>query len=231
MHFILNQRSPAEYRYEIKFVFSRADRRAVAQKIKTNPALFSEIFFPRWVNNIYYDTPVLGAYYSTINGFSPRVKVRIRWYGNLFGNINPTLEFKLKRSNKNTKVSFGLIPIEIASKMSLFQLKRGILENKSLPHEIKNIMKLLRPTAITRFLRGYYLSEDKKFRITIDSKLGFASLLRTHNFSNIKPAPDGLVIVEIKFAADCKGASRITNDFASRFQLSRMSKYSMGLEW
>ena len=49
-----------KFRYERKFLIQDATRSEVERSIKLHPALFSEIFHERSVNNIYFDSPENG---------------------------------------------------------------------------------------------------------------------------------------------------------------------------
>ena len=53
----------------------------------------------RYINNIYFDTVNLDNNWDNVAGNSKRMKIRVRWYNDLFSNIsNPILEFKLKNN-------------------------------------------------------------------------------------------------------------------------------------
>ena len=97
------------FRYERKFIISQLDRYRVETLIKDHPAMFSEIFHERSVNNIYFDSLSMHSHYNNKCGTSQRMKVRIRWYNDFFPNIsNPILEFKVKNNLLGTKFSYPL---------------------------------------------------------------------------------------------------------------------------
>ena len=75
------------YRYERKFFISNLTKYEIESLIKLHPALFSEIYFPRFVNNLYFDSLNMKNYFDTIDGLGDRMKIRIRWYGSLFQDI------------------------------------------------------------------------------------------------------------------------------------------------
>ena len=88
----------SDYRYERKFVTSELSKYHVESIVKTHPAIFSEIYQLRNVNNMYFDSFRLVNYSDNVDGSSDRIKIRIRWYGELFGKIkNPVLEIKEKK--------------------------------------------------------------------------------------------------------------------------------------
>ena len=82
------------FRYERKLIVPKELHSDIFNLIKTHPYRFKEIFNKRKVNNIYFDTPEYYFYFCNLIGNQDRTKVRIRWYGDLFGYINPSLEFK-----------------------------------------------------------------------------------------------------------------------------------------
>ena len=76
-----------KYRYERKFFISKLTKYEVESLIKLHPAMFSEIYFPRFVNNLYFDSFNMKSYFDSVDGSPNRRKIRIRWYGDLFGDI------------------------------------------------------------------------------------------------------------------------------------------------
>ena len=49
-------RKPSQFRYERKFFISQLTKFEVESMIRIHPAVFSEIYHKRFVNNIYFDT-------------------------------------------------------------------------------------------------------------------------------------------------------------------------------
>ena len=85
-------------RFETKFSISNLAYDKIEYIIKTHPAIFNEIYYKRYVNNIYFDNLDLTSFKDNIEGVNERKKVRIRWYGDLFGLCkNPVLEIKYKK--------------------------------------------------------------------------------------------------------------------------------------
>ena len=63
-----------------------------------------EMLFPdRQINNCYFDTINNHAYTESIEGYSEKMKVRIRWYGDLYTTTTPVLGFKIKQNHSNKK--------------------------------------------------------------------------------------------------------------------------------
>jgi len=90
-----------DFRYEKKFIIDQLCHQEIEQLIKHNPAMFSEIFYERRVNNLYLDSLDFTNYNENLSGITERLKIRIRWYGKVFGVIKkPTLELKIKKTEK-----------------------------------------------------------------------------------------------------------------------------------
>ena len=53
------------YRYERKFIIPSLSEQMVEILVKLNPAMFSEIFHRRYVNNIYFDSIDLVNFFDT----------------------------------------------------------------------------------------------------------------------------------------------------------------------
>ena len=81
-------------RYERKYKIENISYSLVEQSIRLHPAGFQKLFPDRQVNNIYFDTMGLEFFKQSHEGSSPRVKIRLRWYGNFFNN-NGKYNFKL----------------------------------------------------------------------------------------------------------------------------------------
>ena len=96
-------------RYERKFFIEDLSSHEVECILKTQSFFFSDIFKPRYINNIYFDSLSMQSYYENVFGDANRWKARIRWYGDLCGHIaKPTLEFKIKKGLVGFKDSFSL---------------------------------------------------------------------------------------------------------------------------
>ena len=87
----------SDYRYERKFFITSLSKYEAVALVKLNSAMFTEIFHHRFVNNIYFDSFRLNNYHENVAGDSRRIKIRVRWYGELFGDIErPVLEIKIR---------------------------------------------------------------------------------------------------------------------------------------
>ena len=83
------------FRYERKFRPETLDLQQIQNIVLSSKAFFRRIYHPRYINNIYLDTPELDAFFDNIGGMSDRKKYRIRWYGEAQGEITGAI-FEIK---------------------------------------------------------------------------------------------------------------------------------------
>jgi len=216
-------------RYERKFLITDYTHLDVEQLIKFHPACFSQIFHERTVNNIYFDTMGLNNYYDNIDGQKQRSKVRIRWYGDLFGKIiSPVLEYKIKTGLLGKKESYPLQSFILDHTFDKAQIINAT-NSDSLPKNIKNEIAQLHPTLLNSYKRKYYLSADKNFRITIDHHLAYYKIGYTENTLINKSIDHHSTVLELKYSSTLEDeAKSIANMFP--FTLTKNSKYLQGLE-
>lgn len=219
----------SEYRYERKYVTGALSTQAVESIIKTHPADFSEIFHRRYVNNIYFDTFGLKSYFDRIDGASSSIKARIRWYGQLFGDIpNPMLELKIKRGPLGKKQIFSLGSFLLDEKFSLDAFM-NLLRDSKVPDVVKACLAGMEFSILNRFSRKYFLSADKKFRLTVDSGIKYYEMNNHHNIFLNTASEHDVTVIEIKYDRnDDDLAPGITNFLT--FRMSRNSKYVNALE-
>lgn len=211
-------------RYERKIIATGLSLPEVLALVSRHPAGFRQSYPARIVNNLYLDTPSLSAYRDHVNGSSCRVKTRIRWYGAPVAQIPaPVLEWKLKSGQLSGKTSTPLPPI---------QLNRGgakgafepLLRSSAVPEAVRASVQSLHSSLLNSYRRSYFVSADRRFRLTVDSELNFA---HPHHAGCFEESP--LVIIEIKYApAEADAAPRMTNAFP--FRVSRCSKYLLGIQ-
>jgi hypothetical protein len=217
------------YRFERKYHIQEVPAWEVEHWVRRSPALFSEVFVPRHVNNIYLDSPQLGAYFENLQGIADRTKLRIRWYGPLLGPIRkPILEFKIKRGMVGTKEFFPLHPFSLEPGFGI-QTLQVVFAQSDLPSSLRLELAAVEPTLINRYHRKYFVSADGHYRITIDTALEFYRVHRHHNrFLARATLPDSTVM-ELKYAGEIDRIDdRIANFFP--FRVTRMSKYVTGVE-
>ena len=216
-------------RYERKFAVADTNRAEVERLIKSHPAIFREIYHRRSINNIYFDTLDGRHLRDSIEGATYRLKVRIRWYGELFCQIaKPVLEFKWKHGLMVSKDSFPLDPFELARGMS-FDRVVSLLRTSDVPDTFREEILRVRPVVVNRYVRKYFLSSDKRFRVTIDDGLCYYRVQRFANAFLDHTADVRHVIVEMKYSrADDVDADRVSRRFP--FRVSRWSKFVAGMD-
>ena len=216
-------------RYERKFVISRLSKSGIEQIVKTHPSAFSEIFHERNVNNIYLDTPNLTYFLENVMGKSSRKKVRIRWYGDLYGRIEkPVLEFKFKAGAVGDKLSFRLHPFTLDKNFDQNTLLESFAAS-NLPDWVREDILPLEPHLLNSYTRKYFLSFNKKFRTTIDNHLIYHDISRRNNSFIKKSINETDIIVELKYNfKDDDMANSVSGNFP--FRMTKNSKYVNGVE-
>lgn len=218
--------SKDDLRYERKFFVSGLSRKELELQVKLHPLNFRPVYHPRSINNIYFDTPGFDYYYDNVNGEKHRLKARIRWYGNLYGTIEkPVLEFKIKEGLLGRKNSFLLQSFTFEEGFS-FDTIKGSLGN--LPANVLHLMKGLKPVIVNSYNRHYYLSFDKRFRVTIDTDLTFMSITNNCFFLNRSKDHQGAVL-ELKYSGNEDDNARDVPLYFS-FPLTKSSKYLQAIE-
>ncbi len=216
-------------RYERKFVIGGLSKAGIIQIVKTHPSAFSEIFHERNVNNIYLDTPNLTYFLENVMGKSRRKKVRIRWYGDMFGEIKkPVLEFKYKAGAVGDKLLFSLSPFFLDKNFDLGTLHK-IFAASNLPDWVMEDIIPLEPHLLNRYTRKYFLSFDKKFRTTIDNQLVYHDISRRNNSYIKRSVNEKDIIVELKYNFKHDDiANSVSGNFP--FRMTKSSKYVNGVE-
>jgi len=201
------------------------------EKVMLHPSLFKEIFHKRQINNIYLDSIELDNYHANLGGHPTREKTRIRWYGELFQTVNkPALEIKRRFGLVGEKLIFPLNPIEVSKQYCwqdiLESQKNSINQDKT--ERLVIIDKLFSqvPSIVNSYNRRYFLSANRKFRITIDNEIDyFATNIGRINPFSIK---EHHIIMELKYdVKDSSEAPNVSNYFP--FRVARNSKYVNGI--
>jgi hypothetical protein len=215
------------YRYERKIFITSLSKYEVEQIIKMHPSLFIKAFPERYVNNIYFDTHNYNNLLDNIEGNPDRIKIRVRWYGDLFGLIEkPVLEIKIKKGFLGKKISIPLKPFMLNKHANISEIidSAHISDNS-----IIKDLKLLSPTLLNRYARKYYQSSNKKYRITLDSQQSFYSISKVSNAFLNRYTEDVSVILELKYDKEHdQGANYIISMFP--FRITKSSKYVNGLQ-
>lgn len=209
-------------RFERKFIVHNVDIFLLKQKLKLINLNFSKKYEDRFINNIYFDTNSKTSFYDNIEGNFFRQKLRIRWYGDFFGEIKkPVLEFKVKKGLMGFKKKYKIDTFEMSNDLSSLSSLNNVLNNENLKQH-KNIFKI---SIANRYKREYYQSHCNKYRITIDGYVKYFNLEKSLNFqSNFDSY--GKSIIELKYGVEDTNINHITNQLGLR--LTKNSKYVNG---
>ena len=226
MNWPIDSKPNATYRYERKFVISDLGLHEVELSIKLHPALFSEVYDSRFINNIYFDTMDRESYEENVSGIADRVKCRLRWYGDQFGDIEePTLEFKIKRGLTGTKQYVAMQQFSWNRVSDLPSVIQGLRPIDGSQHALHSTLE---PTMLNRYQRRYFRSHDRAFRVTIDTEIGSRELGRSSHESNAM-IQARCIVVELKYDREHEDrADEVAGHFGWR--ITKNSKYLLGLE-
>ena len=216
-------------RYERKFVAQGSTLAEVLAGVRRHSCSFREVYPPRIVNNIYFDSPARRDYHEHINGVASRTKTRVRWYGQNQDMAEcPRLERKLKRGSVSGKEAYDLAPLRLREgcRPSLFE---AAFDSAALPPMLRSTLRHLEPALCNSYHRHYFLSHDARIRLTLDSCLRFCSVSHHRSPAGWSFHTASTVIIELKFAPEfAEHASLVTN--ALPFRMTRFSKYVVGIE-
>ena len=217
------------YRYERKYYLADTDYDFVRSLILNHPVTFRKVYYPRMINNIYFDTPGFDFFYDNVNGLQLRKKIRIRWYDETFAlQKQLTLEYKLKNGLLGDKISYPLSNIFTGDGFETGQMKNE-LKACNLPVQIENEMLIHYPVLLNRYIREYFISDDGKCRVTLDRDLSFYRIHAGNNSFEIAHHIFNDVIMEMKYdPCDEKTSAVISQQFP--FRVTKSSKYVTGIQ-
>ena len=223
----MSDTNKSEYRYERKSYITELSEYEVEDILRTHPAIFSEIFIQRYVNNIYFDSFSFNNYYDNIEGNTDRVKIRVRWYGNLFGAIDkPTLEIKIKKGLLGKKISMPIKPFFLNKETNIGDI---LASNAQLQDSLMFDLNSLEPSLMNQYLRKYYKSCNGHFRITVDTNQLFYMIKKQNNYFLNQISDKNSVILELKYDEEYDSeANNITSIFP--FRVTKNSKYVNGVQ-
>lgn len=218
-----------EYRYERKFLVEELDARQVRGIVAMHPAMFREAYPPRVVNNLYLDTEEMDNYHANLAGAAERCKVRVRWYGEIFGVISkPVLEFKIKNGLMGTKESypFPAFRLEDGFGQGDFQ---ALARQAEVPDAVRHHLRTLNVVLCNSYKRWYYESRAQPCRVTVDCGMLYMRIGRLDNHFLRRVRDETHVIVEMKYEKTFElQADRVSKTFP--FRITRNSKYVTGIE-
>ena len=163
-----------------------------------------QIYKPRIVESIYFDNCDKKIYFDSLEGLSPRKKIRIRYYPEK--KIKEYfLEYKISsvegRFKKNNKISLDHFN---------YLLNFGIFDNN---------YGICKPNLVVSYTREYFAKDD--VRVTYDANINY-NLFKKNTKKN-----DHNIIVELKTSIN-KNLNHLIKEFP--FQEIRFSKYCNGIE-
>ncbi len=225
----MSERQMGEYRYERKLLVDQLDAHQVRALVKLHPSMFYEPYPPRYVNNLYLDTVGMKNYFDNVDGAEERHKVRIRWYGELFGAIEkPVLEFKVRSGLVGTKHVYPFAPFSLDAGFC-HRYYQEILKKADLAGRIKQYMRGLRVVLCNRYYRWYFATRDQRFRVTVDAGMSFYPVRETGNRFVCRHVDRKHVVLEFKYARELDvQADRVSGFFP--YSVTKNSKYVTGIE-
>jgi SPX domain protein involved in polyphosphate accumulation len=206
-------------RFERKYRIEDLTLTEVRQLFLMHPVSFRTLHPDRQINNIYFDTPDLLTYRQNMAGVGYRKKYRVRWYGADPKQVRkPKFEIKIKQNELGKKETHKL---EEFSLVNLTEVTREV--NRLNPDG-----NLLKPVLLNSYERLYLISSDGKFRVTIDHRMHYHSMLHHPHFTRYYHG-DPAIIVEVKYKADTDDLLNQITQYLP-FRQTKHSKYITGVE-
>jgi len=220
------------YRSEIKFVCYQHNYFLLKNWIKLHKFNFFKEYEDRNVNNIYFDSFNYKAFNDNLTGLPSRLKVRYRWYGELFSENSTnegSLEFKFRKNIYGYKKVFKIKDLTLNLNTKWSDIKNKILNALTPEYKIlynRNSEKIL----INQYKREYFISKNKKLRITLDKNIKIFDQRFTFDKPNFKfkNYTQDYSVMEFKFNKEDK---ILLNDLdiSVPIKASRNSKYINGV--
>ena len=218
-------------RYELKFVSETSRYSDLEQWIVNHGACFFKEYSDRKVNNIYFDNHDLDSYSENLSGISSRTKIRLRWYGDQEDlTAKPAaLELKIKKNKIGWKHSEPINFNQNFQNLTKNEIVTTITEQLS--NDFKNRFYFSNlPILANTYERSYYISADKRVRITLDKNLLFYDqrLAERLDFENLY-RPANIIVMECKCDAnDLDYGQKVVEKVF--LQPSKCSKYVLGVQ-
>jgi len=126
------------------------------------------------------------------------------------------------------KRRFDLAPLAVPDGLARQRL-REFLRRSTLPPDVATRLATAQARLLNTYRRAYFVSADRRFRITIDTNLKTYDVGSRLRRSIRRPSDADSVIVELKYALNAdEDAHQVTN--ALPFRLWKSSKYVTGME-
>ncbi len=215
-----------EERYELKFCCDLDQMASVHSWMLDSRALFRREYPDRTVNSVYYDTQSYECLRTNLIGVGNRYKARLRWYGTDGEPESLILEYKIRRGRVGSKLRYT-IPGGRLAETKLADIRRQLLAVVT-PEYARMAGDFIAPVLRLAYLRSYYISADRKVRLTIDRQQEFFDLRRSRYVVSPRGRhPYPYYVIEVK--AEWQEApllSRTIRDFP--LSVMRNSKYLIG---
>jgi hypothetical protein len=215
-------------RYELKLPVGVRNLGRAATLIAAHPLGFKEVFAPRQVNSLYFDSPRRQCFWDSVEGVSERFKMRLRWYGNTLDTSGARIEWKFRSNRVGWKDSVRLTT-SLDPDAALSGTQRATVFD-AVPRSLRALTATLRvPTLVVRYQRRYFATRRGDCRITLDQQVVYVPNPSTLRMALRKLPPGPTQVVEVKVALE--HADLI--DRALRplpFRPSGHSKYVAGLD-
>ena len=217
----------SDLRYERKFRPERMSFNEVRLSISLASCGFRRSYADRNVNNIYFDSSNLTACRENIEGASPRIKTRLRWYGEFSQpSIAPTLEFKRKVGHVGDKIRVNLEEWSTVDPISNARIE-GMLKAAEGAENFLPFLTGVKCVLANSYKRSYFETFDRRFRITIDRGLTF-SPFRFGRLNMKERILDSGLVVELKYSSELESqAEKVINEL--KFRVVKFSKYVQGV--
>ena len=197
-------------RIEKKFVYQEGDD---SYKFFLINGMFKKLYPDRTINSLYFDTDDLKNVWDNINGFSERLKIRLRWYNNI-NNSEVFIEEKIKKNITTIKKVKSIGTFSSFNELNEFiNSKKFIFHNFIIDKKIN-----LKKTILVSYNRKYFQDTFKKLRVTLDKNIKVYFKYPTKVINIDKN------ILELKF--NPKNFSYCNNFIANNNLDNRNKKYS-----
>ena len=219
-----------DLRYEIKFILDSHNISIVENWIKY-AAGCKKKYHDRWVNSIYFEDPMDTSIIDHISGNNNRIKVRLRWYGNveLKEVLSPKLEYKIKNGRLSNKINLTVPQLKDKILNSNQSIIRKIIVQRCKKNSLNHyfLKKHFFSKLMTTYNRKYF-ENSKGLRVTIDSKIDFRRLLLNKSINDSKKLTYSKRIVELKFNPSKKDyVSKLLKELS--ITPKKHSKYLIGM--
>jgi hypothetical protein len=222
--------APAAHRFELKLPLDNRTPAAVYAAIRRHPLGFERLHPERRVSSIYFDTPALTCLYTSVEGMSRRVKLRLRWYGDDDAVDAGQLEWKWRRGREGWKWTVPVAWEGELAKQRWSELRTRLREG--LDGRQRAVFDALGvPALLVRYERAYWVSRDGRCRLTVDRALRFAA-----QTGGLAPQLRGEIpahrvqVLELKLPVSQPELAREALQ-GFPYRAARFSKYTAGLAY